>query len=92
MCVPRKRFNDDDEDDDEDDDDDDLELLTIQSGKAIAPTITSGLRSAHTDTHTRTQREETIGRAVRRLLLCMRTRHTKRERERQRQRVRKRVR
>lgn len=89
MCVSRKRVNDDDDDDDEDDDDEndvDLELFAIQSGKAIVPTITSGSRLAHTDTHTRTQREETIERAVRELLLCMRTRHTKREKEAERKR------
>lgn len=87
MCVSRKRVNDDDDDDDDGDYDDDenddvnLVLFAIQSGKAIVPTITSGSRLAHTDTHTRTQREETIERAVRGLLLCMRTRHTKREKE-----------
>lgn len=69
MCVSRKRVNDDDDDDDdgdyddEDEDDDenddvDLELFAIQSGKAIVPTITSGSRLAHTDTHTHGLKEK----------------------------------
>lgn len=59
--------DDDDNDDEDDDNDDDLESLAVQSGK-LSLHDTGGSRSAHTDTHTRAQRGETIGRAVRGLL------------------------
>lgn len=95
MCVCHgNESNDDGDDDDEGDDDEndvDLELFAIQSGKAYRSNDNQWLAlGTHRHTHTRTQREETIERAVRELLLCMRTRHTKREKEAERKRDRER--